>query len=653
MARAQRCGVIWAAGTGGVLGLAMGQCLTLSLPHVLGCGVLLALAGAAVWLLWCRSLGGPPELGRGEWLALCLPAVGLAVWTCFAVLTPLAAALFFGAAGAVWLLLSLRRGRPRWTAVVMGLLLCWFFAYCALSPLCLSPDSYSYYEMAQSLFTDFGRVSTVRQYVVFTDYGISFPYFYPLLLAAADGLSGLGMYSGVALNIPLSAGAALLLLPLSRRLCGRDWPGALAAVALLTNRKFLSEVLSGRAIPLAVLCAVVMLLLLCRPDWKDRRWLALAGLVGGVSMVTRFDSLMAVSFGGLCVLLLSGRGRWVNAVCYGGAAAVPLLPWAAYSLARFGTLWISDNSGTLTMVDIITPQRFFVPGEVPATLFTDPDAWLSALGGRFSGVLVLLALTFVSTQALVPLAALAAGAVKGAAARVPRQTGAVRWGALALILLFYALKTLGYCLVGYQTARYHAETVVLVLLAVCCLLSPWVSRRLAAAGTGLYLALALWAALVYSTPLGQTVKPLCTHPSYMSCISFGYQAQDESWSALWDRVSGAPLLTEETAHMPAWVAELEDLIGDPDARVFFISAGGDPYAYGAYTGQKTFASLSNMTGERFFYLIDHYIHPTHIVITDEHDLQWVEPLQQRYGLTLLGEVDGQQVFRVETTFTGR
>ena len=24
-----------------------------------------------------------------------------------------------------------------------------------------------------------------------------------------------------------------------------------------------------------------------------------------------------------------------------------------------------------------------------------------------------------------------------------------------------------------------------------------------------------------------------------------------------------------------------------------------------------------------------------------------------YGLTLLGEVDGQQVFRVETTFTGR
>ena len=60
-----------------------------------------------------------------------------------------------------------------------------------------------------------------------------------------------------------------------------------------------------------------------------------------------------------------------------------------------------------------------------------------------------------------------------------------------------------------------------------------------------------------------------------------------------------------------------------------------------------------MTGERFFYLIDHYIHPTHIVITDEHDLQWVEPLQQRYGLALLGEVDGQQVFRVETTFTGR
>ena len=650
---ARRVWTVWAAGTGGVLGLALGLCLDVSWPHLLGCGVLFALAGGLLSLCWSAALGTPAGPGRAGRLVLCLPALGLGLWACFTPVTPLAAALFFGAAGLVWPAVSLSRGRFRWTAAAMGLLLVWFFAYCALSPLCLSPDSYSYYDMARTLFSDFGRVATVRQYVVFTDYGISFPYFYPLLLALADGLTGLGMYSGVVLNVPLSAGAALLLLPLSRTLCGKEWPGAMAAAVLLTNRKFLSEVLSGRAIPAAVLCAVVMLLLLCRPDWKDRRWLALAGLVGGVSMVLRFDSLMAVGFGGLCVLLLSGKGRWVNALCYGGAAALPLLPWAAYSLTRFGTLWASDNSGTLTLVDVTTPQRFFVPGETPATLFTDPSAWLDAMGGRFSGVLVLLALTFVSTQALLPLAALTAGAVKGRLAGAPRRPGAVRRGALWLILLYYALKTLGYCLVGYETARYHAETVVMVTFALCCLLSPYVPRRLAAGGTALCLALCLWASLVYSTPLGQTVKPLCSHPSYGSCISFGYQEQDADWPALWARVSGTPLLTEETARLPAWAAELEKLVDDPGARVFFISAGGDPYAYGAYTGQKCFASLSNMTGERFFYLMDHYIHPTHIVITDEHDLQWVEPLEERYGLTPLGEVDGQQVFRVETTFTGR
>lgn len=83
-----------------------------------------------------------------------------------------------------------------------------------------------------------------------------------------------------------------------------------------------------------------------------------------------------------------------DSVLWRGSSA-PLLPWVVYSAARFGVPWISDNSGTLTMVEIYTPQRFFVPGEEAATLFTDPAAWLHALPGRFHVVLLLLLLTFV------------------------------------------------------------------------------------------------------------------------------------------------------------------------------------------------------------------------------------------------------------------
>lgn len=647
MARWTGWGGLWAAGVCAVLSCTLTAWLEGSPLHSVGAALLGALLGALLWQAGQAAGACLPALRRWERMLLCLPVLGLGLWVCFAPLTGLGVSLCLLAAAALWLILLGRRRALSAAGAGMIMLLGFFFCYCALSNLCLSPDSYSYYDMAKTLFSDFGRVATVRQYVVLTDYGISFPYLYPLLLAVTDGLTGLGMYSGVVLNIPLSALAAILLLPLSRRICSRDWPGLLAAAALLTNRKFLSEVLSGRAIPAAVLCVVLLLLVLCREDWRGFRNLALAGLLAGASMALRFDNLTVVGFLGLCVLLFSGRDRLVRAVCCGLGALVPLLPWIVYSLVRFGTVWVSDNGGTLTLVDITTPQRFFLPDEVPASLFSDPAAWLQALSGRFSMVLLLLGLTFVSTQVLLPGLVLAVGAVRDRLTRGRVSFPCRRaWAMPVLVLIFYALKALAYCLVGYETARYHAETVVMVIFALGCLLAPHVSRRLARLGTALYLLLALWAAVLYSTPLSQSIRPLCTHPSYQSCLNFGYQEQDADWHELWQRVSTQPLLTDQTAHMPDWVAELYQLVDDPDARVFFISSGGDAYAYGAYTGQKSFASIANMTGERFFYLIDHYIHPTHIVITDEADLQWVEPLTERYGLTLLGQVGDNLLYRV-------
>lgn len=644
--RQAACPVVWAGGTGGVFGLALAEELGESLPHVLGCGLLCALMGLALWALARRSGWRGTALSRWEWMLLSLPALGLGAAAQFIPLTGLLVGLFFAAAALLWVLLLWRHKRLTGTVLVMTVLLCWFCCYCALANLCISPDSYSYYEMARTLFTDFGRVSTVRQYVELTDYGISFPYCYPLLLAVVDGLSGLAMYSGILLNVFLAVVTALLFVPLSRRLCAHSWPGMMAAIALLTNRKYLSEVLSGRAIPAAVLCVAVILLLLSGPERWGRKNLALVGLVAGISMVTRFDNLTMVGFVGLCVLLLSGKECWSRTVCYGLGALVPLLPWVVYSVTRFGTLWISDNSGTMTMVDITIPQRFFLPGEEAATLFNAPGAWLEALGGRFHVVLVLLALTFVSTQVLLPGLLLAASVVRGrlSGRRVRTENG--YWQIPVLILVFYGLKTLAYCLVGYETARYHAETVVLVIFALCCLAAPWVGRRLAGVTVALYLVLALWAGLVYSTPLSRTIRPLCTHPSYASCLNFGYQERDENWGALWRRISSEPLVTEQVAHRPDWVAELEKLVNDENARLFFLSSNGDPYAYGAYTGQKTFAFVANLNEARCLYLMEHYIRPTHLVISSENDLPWVDILDREYGLTLLGEVDGNLVYRV-------
>jgi len=642
MTAASRCSLIWAGGSAAVFGAVLtGTLPNASSVSVLGGAVLFLVAG----LLLRIAASAPLPASRCEWLLLSLPALGLSLYELASPLTGLAASIFFAVLTLFVLVIRSRHHSLDGITLGMNLLLCWFACYCALSNLCISPDSYSYYEMAKTMFSDFGRVSTIRQYVIFTDRGISFPYFYPLLLAIVDGLSGLGMYSGILLNCTASAAAALLFVPLSRQICGARWPGLVAAVALLTNRKYLSEVLSGRAIPAAVLCVVLVLLLLSRQDRWSWKILFLSGLAAGISMSTRFDNLTVVGFVGLCVLLLSGRGRIGKAVCYGVGALLPLLPWGWYSMTYFGTPWISDNGGTLTMVTITTPQRFFLPGEIPATLFTAPQEWVQALFSRSWVVILLLGLTFVSTQFLLPGAMLLLGGAKNRllGRRNPNAPAAALWIPV-LLFIFYALKTLAYCLVGYETARYHAETVVLVIFALCCLLAPYVGRKLAVFCTALYLILALWAGVVYATPLSQTVRPLCTHPSYASCINFGFQTQDADWDALRRRISTQPLVTEQVAHMPDWVAQVQGVIDDDQAQVFFLSAAGDPCAYGAYTGQKTFACISNMNAERLRYLTEHYIRPTHIVVTGEYDLQWLDALSPAFDLTEIGQVGSNFIF---------
>lgn len=73
----------------------------------------------------------------------------------------------------------------------------YFWCHCGA----FSPDSYSYYEIAKTFPVDYGEVNTTRQYVIDTELGISFPYFYPLLLWMTDILLGYGIHTGVFLNL--------------------------------------------------------------------------------------------------------------------------------------------------------------------------------------------------------------------------------------------------------------------------------------------------------------------------------------------------------------------------------------------------------------------------------------------------------------------
>ena len=86
-------------------------------------------------------------------------------------------------------------------ALIIGLLaIMYVLIVCVLSAEVFSPDSYSYYEISKNIFTDFGKVNTIRQYVIWTGYDVSFPYLYPAAIGAVNALCGFGVYAGEFIN---------------------------------------------------------------------------------------------------------------------------------------------------------------------------------------------------------------------------------------------------------------------------------------------------------------------------------------------------------------------------------------------------------------------------------------------------------------------
>src|SRR4051794_5984924 len=64
-----------------------------------------------------------------------------------------------------------------------------------------SPDSWSYLELSNTVFSDFYRVNSVRQFERPLDYGNSFPPLWPILIALVRMLAPVGIYAEYLLNL--------------------------------------------------------------------------------------------------------------------------------------------------------------------------------------------------------------------------------------------------------------------------------------------------------------------------------------------------------------------------------------------------------------------------------------------------------------------
>lgn len=479
----------------------------------------------------------------------------------------------------------------------VALLYCWQYMGC------FSPDSYSYYDISRTFTGEFGLVHRIGQYVLRSDYNISFPYFYPLCLFLVSGITKLGRYAGVLFNFYTMLFTGLLFLKISRYFVKRLWCGAIAAFLLFTTESYLDELCAARSIPLAILvtsicaalCAKIYLL-----QKKSNITPFFAGICAGIVMSTRFDGMVLVAYCALLMLLVQKGRRIKNFFCYLAGTLIFLMPWILYSMIHFQSFWISDNLGTMFLVEATVPGRVNVPGEFTATLFNSPKEWLSALG--YKAYTIVESLIHCSITADIVLFLCLITIVLQC--RVKKVSFSRNWFVAGAFLVFYAGKTFMYALVGYGDIRYHVESIVVVTFLFLLLCEVVCEKKYCKVVLYLLSVFVLGVSLFHARG---TVKNLYLDPLV------------------------TPLEDVEVA--PEWVrtldAEMKSVIRKEDVEILFL---GNAFTFAGWTDWKIYAAPIQATWLKVDYAMHHYMEVDYVMLPKETALpdEIYENLQTAY-----------------------
>lgn len=343
----------------------------------------------------------------------------------------------------------------------------WAFAFAAAITLLLfagglavprfSPDSWAGYELSKTVFSDFYRYNTQRQFETTLPYSHSFPPLWPVLQAALAQAYDLGIYGGYVLNLAVCLLLLAAVMELFHRLGLASWWGAACYLALLGFGGFLNEALSARTIPLALLLTLAAILPLARSTVR-RRDAAFAGACMGLACLARFDALFLA---GVLALAFAWRLRPGVGRMLGGLAAftiamlIVLSPWMAYGMKRFGKPLPSDNTRQLLAAQPRHVMDYF-DEPPPAELRERPAVWLKGLLPKTKPVLMGSGLAALGSAlvAIVPTCLILWGGRRPA-----RLNAAVLLGIALIAAMIVPL-----ALVGYYDLRYFSGPLLVLLV---------------------------------------------------------------------------------------------------------------------------------------------------------------------------------------------
>lgn len=203
-----------------------------------------------------------------------------------------------------------------------------------------SQDSWSYFELSRHIFDDFYRINTWRQFHVNSDYGISFPPLFPILIASFNTLYDIGIYAGFVMNFIIAAVTFKLLRRMAKFWFDEREIGSLLFFTLLITPDYTTAIFSAGTLPLGLLLLLTVLYLFESNRFSPFLQTVLLGIVAGISVLNRFDFMLPA-------LVITLFIRSVFIPVYIVVLAATISPWIAYSYQHFGVLWISDNSRTV------------------------------------------------------------------------------------------------------------------------------------------------------------------------------------------------------------------------------------------------------------------------------------------------------------------
>lgn len=225
------------------------------------------------------------------------------------------------------------------------------FNFLSYFNLCLySEDSWSFYDLSKNIITDFYKTRITRQFIIKSDYSISFPPLYPSLIFISNKLFNLGIYTQYLLNFFLLVLCLLVIHVITQKLKYNFLNKAIILLLFLANKEIIEETVAGRSSILSVFLYLLIILILLKNNKLNYSNTIIIGILNGLLSLNRFDSLIN-SFSLPLILLFLKKINIKKIILLYFSTLIIISPWMIYSYVKFNKFFISDNIRTIISAD--------------------------------------------------------------------------------------------------------------------------------------------------------------------------------------------------------------------------------------------------------------------------------------------------------------